>query len=332
MKKIYELFYYNASIFFEFLEKNMRVENLIAKEEKVSHFTAHYWQSNEWEKAKKESGCRTFWFEHENAKTLVIERKAHWLKFWVQPLWEIPRGPIGEIKNFEKLLEKIIIEAKNNNVSTLRIYPPFGTENFWNDEYLQNFCEKNIHKTAPEIFPTNTLVIDTSADEKDILMQMKQKGRYNIKLAKKRGVEIIEEKDISNFWNLMKTTSKRDGFRSCKKHVYEDMLKSFGDNAVLLTAKDETGEVLASALFTIAGEMAIYNYGASSNKKRNVMAPYLLQWKGIKWAKKKGATVYDFLGISPENDENHHLKTVAGFKLKFGGIRIVCDKGLDFIL
>ena len=300
--------------------------------EKTSLFPENYWQSEQWENAKQLSGCRTFWFEYGNAKTLVIERKAHWLKFWVPPLWEIPRGPTGEIKDFPPLLEKIFLEAKKNNVSTVRIYPPFGTENFWKNEHIQSFCKKNKHITAPEIFPMHTLVLDTSVDEKEILMQMKQKGRYNIKLAKKRGVTIIEEKNISNFWNLMKTTSKRDGFRSCKKHVYEDMLKSFGDNAVLLTAKDETGEVLASAMFTIIDEMAIYNYGASSNKKRNLMAPYLLQWKGIQWAKKKGATVYDFLGISPENDENHHLKTVAGFKLKFGGVRIVCDKGLDFIL
>jgi len=76
----------------------------------------------------------------------------------------------------------------------------------------------------------------------------------------------------------------------------------------------------------------VYNYGASSNRKRNLMAPYLLQWKGIEWAKSQGAMVYDFLGISPENTPNHQLENVAGFKLKFGGTRVICDEGKDLFV
>ncbi|HIQ56641.1 TPA: peptidoglycan bridge formation glycyltransferase FemA/FemB family protein [Candidatus Gracilibacteria bacterium] len=295
-------------------------------------FTANYWQSDAWKKAKEDNGCRSFWIKKNDAKVLVIERKAHFLKFWIKPLWELPRGPIGNSKNFVELIETVFFEArkKENNVGNIRIYTPFGTQIFWSNELFTEFLKNNKNKKAPEIFPTNTLMINLELEENEILAQMKQKGRYNIKLARKKGVVIEEEKDVENFWNLMLETSKRDGFRSNKKHVYSDLLQSFGDNAVLYTAKDKTGDVLASAIFTMTEGMALYNYGASTNRKRGLMAPYLLQWAGIQWAKNKGATVYDFLGISPENTPNHSLNGVASFKLKFGGTRIICDDGLDF--
>ncbi len=313
---------------------SISLEKLTANETFPENFVSHYWQSDAWKKAKEDNGCKAFWIKKNDAKVLVIERKAHFLKFWVKPMWELPRGPIGNANNFVELIEAVFFEArkKENNVGIVRIYTPFGTENFWNNKLFQKFLEKNINKTAPEIFPTNTLMINLEQDDDEILSQMKQKGRYNIKLARKKGVVIEEEKNVENFWKLMCETSKRDGFRSNKKHVYSDLLKSFKDDAVLYTAKDETGDVLASAIFTIAKGMAIYNYGASTNRKRGLMAPYLLQWAGMQWAKKKGAKVYDFLGISPENEPNHSLNGVASFKLKFGGTRVICDSGLDFTM
>ncbi len=308
------------------------LETLTAHETFPEYFTENYWQSDAWKKAKEENGCRSFWIQKNDAKVLVIERKAHFLKFWIQPLWEIPRGPVGKSSDFVALFETVFAEAKKkeNNVGTVRIYTPFGTQNFWSNALFTNFLQKNKNRKAPEIFPTNTLMLNVEQEEEEILAQMKQKGRYNIKLARKKGVRIEEENNVENFWNLMKETSKRDGFRSNKKHVYSDLLKSFKDDAVLFTAKDETGDVLASAIFTIANGMAIYNYGASTSRKRGLMAPYLLQWAGIQWAKKKGASVYDFLGISPENAPTHSLNGVASFKLKFGGTRVICDDGLDF--
>jgi len=311
---------------------SITLEKLIAQDTFPKNFTSHYWQSDAWKTAKEDNGCKAFWVRVKGAKVLVIERKAHFLKFWVKPLWELPRGPIGNPEHFVELFEKIFAQAreKDNNVGIVRVYAPFGTESFWSNENFTEFLESNVHKKAPEIFPTNTLMIDLESEEDEILAQMKQKGRYNIKLARKKGVVIEEEKNVENFWNLMVETSKRDGFRSNKKHVYSDLLKSFGDDAVLYTAKDETGDVLASAIFTMANGMAIYNYGASTSRKRGLMAPYLLQWTGMQWAKKKGAKVYDFLGISPENSPNHSLNGVASFKLKFGGTRVICDSGLDF--
>lgn len=295
-----------------------------------SVFGEHYWQSKEWEHAKKARGGEAFWMSYGNAKTLVIVRKAHPLKFWVRPFWEIPRGPIGSVEDIPKLLNDILQHAKQQNIPFVRVYPPFGTDCFW--EKILGDLSCSHFRTAPEIFPTNTLMLDISKSEDEILKQMKQKGRYNIRLAEKKGVSVEPVQNVDAFWKLMKQTTLRDGFRSVKRHVFVDILERFGENGVLLVAKDSDGDVLAGGIFTVAGDMAVYNYGASSNRKRNMMAPYVLQWKGIEWAKSRGAKIYDFLGISPENTPDHQLENVAGFKLKFGGIRIVCDEGKDLFV
>lgn len=294
-------------------------------------FATHFWQSDKWEKAKNKSGNKTFHFAHNSASTLVVQRDPHFLKFWKKSYWEIPRGPIGRMEDIPVLLEQIFEQAKKNNIHWVRVYPPFGNDVFWK-HFPSSFWDKKNIKTAHEIFPIHTLMLDLSLSAEEILAQMKPKGRYNIRLAEKKGVVIVQEKNIKNFWKLMKETAKRDGFASCKKHTYQDMLDAFGDDSILLTAFSSDGIVLASKIFTVANGMAVYYYGASSSSHRHFMAPYLLQWKAMQWAKEKGASVYDFLGISPENDEHHKLSSVADFKLKFGGTRIVCDRGIDFFI
>lgn len=312
------------------LLKYMNITSFIASSFKED-FSTHYWQSDLWEKAKQQSGCRTFRFEVGGASTLVIERKPHFLKFWKKTMWEIPRGPVGNIKDMPALLDHVFAEAFRCGISWVRVYPPFGNDFFWN-LFPESFWEEKQTATAPEIFPLHTLMLDLSLSDEEILMQMKPKGRYNIKVAEKNGVVVKEEKDIKNFWKLMQETSKRDGFTSCKKHTYEDLLKAFGENAILLSAYSPENEILASKIFTVADGMAVYNYGASSSQNRKFMAPYLLQWHGMQWAKTRGATVYDFLGISPDDEDTHKLSSVADFKLKFGGQRAVCDEGIDFFL
>jgi len=74
--------------------------------------------------------------------------------------------------------------------------------------------------------------------------------------------------------------------------------------------------VLAAGIFIYQDEVMYYYYGASSSHKRNLMAPYLLQWKAIENAKNLGCTLYDFLGIAGPDETNSSLAGVTDFKLK----------------
>lgn len=80
------------------------------------------------------------------------------------------------------------------------------------------------------------------------------------------------------------------------------------------------GEVIAGTLAFIFGDKAWYIYGASSNRHRNVMPNYLLQWEMICWAKRAGCRFYDFRGVPGRVDEQHPLYGLYRFKKGFGGV------------
>jgi lipid II:glycine glycyltransferase (peptidoglycan interpeptide bridge formation enzyme) len=187
--------------------------------------------------------------------------------------------------------------------------------------------------------PENTLVVDLRGSEEDILAQMKAKGRYNIKLAEKKGVEVIEvgvgeiglKEGVAAFHNLLKETTERDKFGGHTANYYLKMLEILGPERAKLYLARYEGEIIAGVLVTFFGDLAIYYFGASGNRHRNVMAPYLLQWRAMLEAKKRGCRWYDFLGTAPLKegadgeftyDEGHEWAGVTGFKLKFGGEKV----------
>lgn len=192
----------------------------------------------------------------------------------------------------------------------------------------------NYKKNKSPSIPIYTNQINLSQDEEDILKQMKHKGRYNIKLSRKKGVVIREAttNDIESFYNLLLDTTKRDGFRGHSLNYYTQMLTII-PNCKLLIAEHEK-DILAAGIFVYTGDQALYYYGASSNIKRNLMAPYLLQWEAIKIGKELNCNYYDFMGIADPNNKHDRLTGVTDFKLKFGGeilhfqdaIRIVINK------
>ncbi|MCD5380711.1 peptidoglycan bridge formation glycyltransferase FemA/FemB family protein [Candidatus Gracilibacteria bacterium] len=166
-----------------------------------------------------------------------------------------------------------------------------------------------------------TAVIDLHKTEEEILAGMKPKGRYNIKLAVKKGIVVKEvektKENIEKYYNLMLETTSRDNFSGNTLKYYSDFLKYIKESKLLLAYSGET--VVAGGIFTFRKELAIYYYGASTSQKefRNLMAPYLVQWEAIKIAKKSGSQIYDFLGVATPGDDNHPLKGVTDFKKKF---------------
>lgn len=165
--------------------------------------------------------------------------------------------------------------------------------------------------------PQYTNIIDLSLTEDDILSKMKPKGRYNIKLAEKKGVNVRfgTVDDIPQFYSILEETTKRDGFRPNNEDYYKKMIDIIGDSRLLVAYHED--DILACGIFTFTKFQGLYYYGASSNIKRNLMAPYLLQWEAVKIAKEKGCIYFDFMGIANPDDPKDRLIGVTDFKLKF---------------
>ncbi|HLE28168.1 MAG TPA: peptidoglycan bridge formation glycyltransferase FemA/FemB family protein [Anaerolineales bacterium] len=155
--------------------------------------------------------------------------------------------------------------------------------------------------------PRRTIVVDLSAGEADILARMKQKTRYNIGLAAKKEVAARPAQspaDLETFIALMRVTSARDNFGVHSPDYYRQAYSLFrppGQCELFLA--EYHGEALAGVMAFVLGKRAWYFYGASSDRERNRMAPYLAQWEAMRWAKAQGALAYDLWGV-PDADED----------------------------
>jgi peptidoglycan pentaglycine glycine transferase (the first glycine) len=140
------------------------------------------------------------------------------------------------------------------------------------------------------IQPPRTIVIDLNGTEDEILSRMKQKTRYNIRLAEKKGVTVRPWDDLPAFHEMMLVTGGRDGFGVHSLEYYQRAYELFHPAGIaeLLVAEYE-GMPLAALMVFARGRRAWYIYGASNDRERNRMPTYLLQWEAMRWARSKGA-------------------------------------------
>ncbi|MCL2138038.1 MAG: peptidoglycan bridge formation glycyltransferase FemA/FemB family protein [Treponema sp.] len=178
-------------------------------------------------------------------------------------------------------------------------------------------------RAAADIQPPDTVIIDLRPPAEEIRAAMKAKCRYNIGLAEKRNVEVINSGTggMEIFYRLLAETARRDGIAVHGIEYYQTLFEECksGDGDLHLYTAWHDGDALAAIIVLFRGRQAVYLYGASSNIKRNLMAPYLLQWKAIQDAKSKGCADYDLFGIPPDENPHHPMAGLYRFKTGFGG-------------
>ncbi len=276
------------------------------------------WQHPLWAKFQQAVGRNIWQLQVRGASALVIQHRISLGLNWL----EVPRGPIFEDeKSLQTILQKIKELGKKEKSVFVRLspYQPLPAPS------------SQLPAAIGDHHPQTSLLIDLTQSKDEILKQMKPKGRYNIKVAQKHGVQVQVSDDVDAFHSLLVKTGGRDGFGIHPKSYYQKMLENLGDHTQLLLAKKE-GQVIAGGIFVYLDDMAIYYYGASDHSARKFMAPYLIQWEAIREAKKRGCQCYDFLGIAPEGAQNHPWAGVTSFKKKFGGHVVDYPQAKDMVL
>jgi peptidoglycan pentaglycine glycine transferase (the first glycine) len=241
----------------------------------------------------------------------------------------IPKGPLfsqpgDPTRQWSRLLPEIDAACKKRRAIFLKVEP-----DRW--ENASDLVEPppGFSQSEHAIQPNRTLVVDLRGDDQSVLARMKQKTRYNIKLALKKGVVIHPSADINGFHKLMQTTSQRDGFGVHSLRYYQRAYELFHPRgACELLLADFQGEPLAGLMVFIQGKRAWYFYGASASDHRERMPNYLLQWEAMRWARSRGCLEYDLWGVPDEEEttlENQFLNRSDGlwgvyrFKRGFGG-------------
>ena len=155
--------------------------------------------------------------------------------------------------------------------------------------------------------------------EDEIFKEFHSKTRYNIRLATKKGVVIKEgtRDDLKDFHKIMIETGARDNFIIRPLEYFERMYDCLGPEHMKLLMAYHNDEPIAGIIPIMYGNKVWYLYGASSNRHRNLMPNYLLQWTMIQEAIKRGADMYDFRGVSGVVDESHPQYGLYRFKKGF---------------
>jgi lipid II:glycine glycyltransferase (peptidoglycan interpeptide bridge formation enzyme) len=168
--------------------------------------------------------------------------------------------------------------------------------------------------------------VDLALSPEAILEQMKPKGRYNVRLAQRKGVRVVEDRTdrgYADFLALYRETFDRHGLKGHSDEYLQGLRDRVFpyDRGTILFAEYE-GQRLAAALLLFHGDTATYKYGGSSLAHRNVMAPYLLHYDAMLRSKARGHRWYDFYGIAPKDEPEHRWADFSEFKRKFGGVEL----------
>lgn len=237
-----------------------------------------------------------------------------------------PRGPVcayDDAATLREIITGIESVAKEYQACLFRSDPDIGRED---RESLAVFKQLGFrHQYNPPEFttiqPRNSYVLPLEGKSpEEIFMSFHHKWRYNIRLAKRKGVvcESHGPEGLDAFYTLMRETGKRDGFQIRSRAYFHRLLDAFGENARLyICSKD--GVPLSGAIVLRDGRSVSYLYGASTAAQRNMMPNYLMQWTMIQWAMDSGCKSYDFMGIPHYDRPDHPNHGVYRFKKGFGG-------------
>jgi peptidoglycan pentaglycine glycine transferase (the first glycine) len=290
-----------------------------------THPHAHLLQTGEWGELKSGFGWKPVRLVTGDVGVQILFRKLP-LGFTVG---YIPKLAFSAQQSaFSKeLWHEINLVCKQNRAIFLKLEPD-NWENHQPTGELQ-ITNTKLRISPHNIQPPRTIIVDIKGSEEEILARMKQKTRYNIRLAEKKGVTVRSWDDIESFHRMMLITGGRDGFGVHSREYYRRAYELFHPKQMgeLLVAEYE-GKPLAALFVARNGNRAYYLYGASTDQERNRMPTYLLQWEAMKWAKACGCEEYDLWGVPDEDEptleanfEERHdgLWGVYRFKRGFGG-------------
>jgi lipid II:glycine glycyltransferase (peptidoglycan interpeptide bridge formation enzyme) len=268
----------------------------------------------------------------------------------------IPKGPNLDWNNTllcQRVLTDLQVFAKRQGAIFVKLDPDValgqgvpGTKEateFAGGQAVRNILAQAGWKfSQDQIQFRNTVLIDLSPATAELLARMKQKTRYNIHLAQKKGVTVRvgTVDDLPILYRMYAETSVRDRFLIREEGYYQTVWHTFGNPLTGAPSRstpfheplvaEVAGEpVGAVSLFYFAGQ-AIYLFGMSRDEHREKMPNYLLQWEAIQRAKTLGVKMYNLWGAPDKFDQSDDLWGVFRFKDGLGGFVLRTLGAWDF--
>jgi peptidoglycan pentaglycine glycine transferase (the first glycine) len=268
------------------------------------------------------------WRPHDVDGLSVLERDLP----YGQSMFYAPEATVGGLA--EKELSDLATKVRQLNPKAF-LFRLEGFDRF-SDQLKSRLFEAGYQKSFEETQPEHRQWIPITADEATIVANMREKGRYNTRLAERKGVTTrisTNASDVNVFYKIFKETASRDGFSIRSKQYFSDLCQAlFAQQKGELVIAYFDGQPLVALIITYHDGLASYLYGASSNEHRNLMAPYAAHLAAIRSAKAHGCHTYDLLQIAPPDaKESHHYSKLTRFKQQLGGEAVQLIGGWDYV-
>lgn len=280
----------------------------------------HFLQSFQWGEFKKGWGWQPLRFIFEkNGRKIALQILQK--KTLIGHIWYCVKGP-GLLSFSDdlwpNLLNSLREAGRKNNVFFLKIEP----EIIETEEEMKKYFSLKLIKCSLDLQFKATIFVKLKKIKEEMLAGFKSKTRYNIRLAEKNGVSVSQdnsEAGMKILYELYSATSERARFSSRPKEYYFGYWKKCIDSGLgkifIATLK---GEPLA-ALFAYHLDKKIwYKDGGSSRNRKEIMAPYALQWETMRWASENGFESYDLVAVPPKKELNEKNPLWGLYKFKSG--------------
>lgn len=190
---------------------------------------------------------------------------------------------------------------------------------------IAEFLLKNGCVLGKPLFTRYTFMLDLTPPEDILLANMRPKTRYNLRLAEKKGVTIVEntsKEGMDTYLKLLEETTTRQQFYAHDKKYFEQLWETLGGSGMMhiFTAMFE-GKPLACWIVFVFDHKLYYPYGASSREHKEVMASNLMMWHVIQFGKSQGCTSFDMWGaLGPDASEKDPWFGFHKFKEGYGAV------------
>ncbi len=304
----------------------------------ASHPRGHFVKSLKWAAFKKPWKCDAFMScdSEGNVRGSMLIMTSRVPRTKLTHMY-CPRGPVCDDGDSETMLE-LIAEARRlsviYNAYELSIDPDIVDGDPMLDDLQNAGFSLNNTGHRPEYLQARYVyrLPINGRNEEEIFAAFHSKTRYNVRLSAKKGVtaRIGTKEDLPEFVEIMKETAARDGFIARGLKYFEDMYDALAPDNLRLYLMEYEGNLLSGAVAILFGDKVWYLYGASSNRERNRMPNYMMQWEMIKWTIENGCNIYDFRGITGDMEKTT-LDGLIRFKAGFAGERVDFVGKLDMM-
>lgn len=281
---------------------------------------ANFLQSWQWAETHSALGETTF------RKVITKDDKPAGLFLAVQKdarrgrYLELAGGPLIDWFD-DQIVTSVVAELRRIATTARCVFVRLRPQVYTNPEVIKLLKAQGLKRSPMHVHGDVTSILDITPSQDDLLTNMRQQTRYEVRRAPKREVIVTWDtstESLEEFITLQTETAYRQQFIASSPSFLRALHTSFGDSLrIYKTMKN--GQLLNIALIIMHGNEADYFEAASTPEARKQPGAYAIIWHAILDAKDNGLTRLNLWGITVGDNPNHRFHGVTVFKRGFGG-------------